>query len=57
MKAALKADKEDFYRHVTAVARNGVVTLGGFVSSDTAQARAKDQMHIGPQGESTDTEP
>jgi len=57
VKAALKADKEDFYRHVTAVARNGVVTLGGFVSSDTAQARAKDQMHIGPQGESTDTEP
>lgn len=70
VKAALKADRVDFYRHVTVVARNGVVTLGGFVGNDSSLARAKqiaagvpgvskvdDEMHIGPKGASTDNEP
>ncbi len=61
---ALKADPENYFRHVTVVAHNGVVTLGGFVFSDASLARAKqiaagvpgvskvdDQMHLAPRGQ------
>jgi osmotically-inducible protein OsmY len=61
--AALKSDRTNYFRHVTVVAHNGVVTLGGFVSSDASLARAKqiaagvpgvskvdDQMHLAPTG-------
>lgn len=62
--AALQADPKSYYRHVTVVAQNGVVTLGGLVTGDASRARAKqiassvqgvskviDQMEVQPKGE------
>jgi hyperosmotically inducible protein len=62
---ALKADPMNYYRHVTVRADHGVITLGGFVTDDSSQAKAKkiaqgvqgvtkvvDQMELQPKGRS-----
>ncbi len=62
--AALQADPKNYYRHVTVVAQDGVVTLGGLVTGDASRAKAKqiassvqgvskviDRMELQPRGE------
>src|SRR5579864_6846574 len=49
VKAALQSDPKSYYRHVTVVAQNGVVTLGGFVTGEASQAKAK-EIAAGVQG-------
>jgi len=39
--AALQADPKSYYRRVTVVAQNGVVTLSGLVTGEASRAKAK----------------
>ncbi len=46
---ALNRDDSGYYRHVTVTASGGVVTLGGFVTGERSQSKAK-QIASGVQG-------
>ena len=63
--SALTADQTNYYRHVTVRADQGVITLGGFVADEAAQAKARkiaqavsgvtrvvDQIQLQPKGRS-----